>query len=186
MNSLLGESFTTLWWLHCLSDGCVRFHFSCWHCWRNDIYSSNAFQIELRFFYFNPVLMILYIKVATDILHICLTSADWRRSISYERLAAEVHQVLHSRSAVGKNSVTTRAQSIQRIQGTLSPCELMLPFGDMSARERELLVQSASLPTDREIQVFGELSEQMRTHHANIAKRDGKSHQKLAEETCSS
>lgn len=45
----------------------------------------------------------------------------------------------------------------------------MLPFRDMSAKERELLLQSASLPTDREIQVFGELSEEMRTHHANIA-----------------
>lgn len=117
--------------------------------------------------------MILYFKVATDILHICLTFAEWWRSISYERLAPEVHEVLHSPSALGKNSVTTcriwLLESIQRIQGTVSPCELMLPFRDMSAKERELLLQSASLPTDREIQVFGELSEEMRTHHANIA-----------------
>ena len=53
------------------------------------------------------------------------------------------------------------AQSIQRIQGALSPCNLMLRFGDMSAKERELLLDS-TLSTDREIQFVGALSERLR------------------------
>lgn len=53
------------------------------------------------------------------------------------------------------------AQSIQRIQGALSACNLMLRFGDMSAKERELRLDS-TLSTDREIQFVGALSEPLR------------------------